>query len=120
MRLYQKTFLAAAVVTAYAPAIFASDLRDGANQARPKNDDGTNPGPSSISTAFGDIANVLMFLVGAIAVIAIIYGGFLYVTSTGDAKRVEAAKNTILYGVIGLVVAIMAYAIVYFVVNQLS
>jgi hypothetical protein len=63
---------------------------------------------------------VLIFLVGAIAVIMLILGGLQYVISNGDAKRVESAKNTILYAIIGIVIAILAYAIVGFVTGQLA
>ena len=66
-----------------------------------------------------DIINILLFLIGAIAVIMIIIGGIRYVTSNGDQGQVTGAKNTILYAIVGLVVAIMAYAIVNFVVSRL-
>ena len=49
----------------------------------------------------------------------IIYGGIQYVISAGDSGKVGKAKNTILYAVIGLVVAVMSYAIVNFVVSNL-
>ncbi len=61
--------------------------------------------------------NVLLFIIGAVAVIMIIIGGLRYTTSNGDSGQVTSAKNTILYGVIGLVVALLAYAIVNFVVS---
>lgn len=63
-----------------------------------------------------NVINLLLYLVGIIAVIAIIIGGIRYTTSNGDASSVKAAKDTVLYAVIGLVVAILAYAIVNFVV----
>jgi hypothetical protein len=63
------------------------------------------------------IVNVLLFLLGSIAVIMIIIGGIRYTTSNGDASNTKAAKDTILYAVIGLVVAVMAYAIVNFVLG---
>ena len=66
---------------------------------------------------FKTVINVLLFLIGAISVIMIIYGGIRYVTSGGDQGAVTSAKNTILYAVVGLVVAILAYAIVNFVVD---
>jgi cytochrome bd-type quinol oxidase subunit 2 len=69
---------------------------------------------------FNQIANILIFLVGAIAVIMLILGGLQYVISNGDSKRVESAKNTILYAIIGIVVAIMAYAAVAFVTGSLA
>ena len=66
------------------------------------------------------IVDVMLFLLGAIVVIMIIIGGIRYATSNGDANGTKAAKDTILYAVIGLVVAIMAYAIVNFVVSSFS
>ena len=69
---------------------------------------------------FSTISNILIFLVGAIAVIMLIWGGLQYVISAGDSKRVESAKSTILYAIIGIVVAILAFAIVNFVTGQLS
>jgi hypothetical protein len=65
------------------------------------------------------IVSTLLFVVGVVAVVVIIIGGILYVTSTGDPGKTKRAKDTILYAVIGLVVAIMAYAIVAFVVSRL-
>lgn len=59
-----------------------------------------------------NIINLLMFVAGAIAVIVIIIGGIRYITSTGDAMRIKQAKDTILYGIVGLIIAILAYAIV--------
>jgi len=66
-----------------------------------------------------NIINILLFLIGAIAVIMIIVGGIRYTTSGGDANQAKSAKDTILYAIIGLVVAMMAYAIVNWVIKQL-
>lgn len=66
-----------------------------------------------------DIVNILLFVIGTISVIMIIVGGIRYVVSGGDSNAVTGAKNTILYSVIGLVVAIMAYAIINFVIASL-
>ena len=65
-----------------------------------------------------NIVNVMLFILGAIAVIMIIIGGIRYTTSNGDPANVKAAKDIILYAVIGLVVAILSYAIVTFVVGS--
>lgn len=64
------------------------------------------------------IVNLLMFVLGAIAVIVIVIGGIRYATSNGDSGQIKSAKDTILYAVVGLVVALLAYAIVRFVLNQ--
>lgn len=63
------------------------------------------------------IVNVLLFVLGAIAVIVIVVGGIRYATSNGDSNQITAAKNTILYAVIGLVVALLAYAIVNWIID---
>ncbi len=63
------------------------------------------------------IVNVLIFIVATLAVIMIIVGALRYVTSAGNATSVKSAKDTILYSVVGLVIAILAYAIVNFVIK---
>ena len=64
------------------------------------------------------IVNTLLYVLGAVSVIVIIVAGILYTTSGGDPALITKAKNTLLYAVIGLVVAISAYAIVNFVIDQ--
>jgi hypothetical protein len=66
---------------------------------------------------FSEITNVLLFVIGAVAVIMIVIGGLRYVISGGNAQQVQAAKNTILYALVGVVIAILAYAVVNFVSN---
>lgn len=68
---------------------------------------------------FTTIVNILLYIIGAIAVIMLIIGGIRYVTSGGDSSAVTAAKNTILYAIIGIIVALLAYAIVNFVLTSL-
>lgn len=63
------------------------------------------------------VINILLFIIGIIAVIMIIVGGIRYTLSNGNASSTKEAKDTILYAVIGLIVASMAYAIVNFVVG---
>lgn len=65
------------------------------------------------------VVNILLFVVGIIAVIMLIIGGIRYAVSGGDQAAVTAAKNTILYAIIGLVVAIFAYAIVNWVLTSI-
>jgi len=72
-------------------------------------------------TSLGDsiqiVVNILLYILGAIAVLMIVIGGIRYTTSNGDSSQIKGAKDTILYSVVGLVVAIMAYAIVNFVLK---
>jgi len=72
---------------------------------------------TSLKGGIKTVTNILLFVLGAIAVIMIIIGGIRYTTSNGDSGQITSAKNTILYAVIGLVVALLAYAIVNFIVD---
>lgn len=78
-----------------------------------------NSSQDNLAKLIKTAVNVLLYVLGAIAVLVIIIGGIRYVTSAGDASRVKLAKDTILYAVIGLVIAILAYAIVNFVVTNI-
>ena len=68
---------------------------------------------------FKTITNTVLYIVGVIAVIMLIIGGVKYVVSGGDAKKVTDAKNTVLYAIIGLIIAFLAFAIVNFVITSL-
>lgn len=59
----------------------------------------------------------MLYFIGILAVVMLIFGGFRYVVSSGNKDAVTSAKNTILYAVIGLLVALFAYAIIQFVLN---
>jgi uncharacterized membrane protein len=64
------------------------------------------------------VVDILSVIVGAVAVIMIIVGGFRYVISGGDSNGVSGAKNTIMYAIIGLVVVLFAQVIVAFVYSS--
>jgi hypothetical protein len=64
------------------------------------------------------VINVMTLLVGVVAVIMIIIGGFKYITSGGDSSRIASAKDTILFAIIGLVVVVLAQVIVRFVISR--
>lgn len=61
------------------------------------------------------IIEIVIGLVGVLAVFVMIYGGFTFLTSAGDASKVARGRNILIYGVVGLVVAMLAFAIVKFV-----
>jgi len=61
--------------------------------------------------------NLMLFIVGILAIFMLIFGGIRYVVSGGDQTRVKDAKNTILYAIIGLIVAILGYAVVQWVIS---
>lgn len=61
------------------------------------------------------IINWVLAVLGIVAVVMVIIGGFTYMTSQGDPGKTKKAKDTILYGIIGLIIALLAFAIVNFV-----
>lgn len=67
--------------------------------------------------AFTLITNILLYIIGAVSVIMLVIGGIRYTVSGGDSAAVTSAKNTILYAVVGIVVALLAYALVNFVLK---
>ncbi len=71
----------------------------------------------------GTVASVLLTIFGVIGVIAVIFvviGGFKYTTSQGDPGRVQQAKNTIMFSLIGLVITVSAFAITGFALGAFS
>lgn len=81
-----------------------------------KVDDGS--GATDLQGSVIGIINAVIGVLGIVAVVVIIIGGVTYMTSSGDAGKVKKAKDTILYGVIGLVVVALAFAIVNFVLGN--
>ena len=108
---------AAANCTATDPSQSQQPLQDGANCGQAN---GTSSNLFGNGGVFQTIANTLIFLVGAIAVLFLIIGGLRYVISNGDPKSVEAAKNTILYAIVGIIIAILSFAAVQFVIATFS
>ena len=85
----------------------------------PVDQPGRAPGgtlPGLITT----ISNTVLLLVGVVAVLFLIIGGFQYISSAGNPENVGKAKQTILYAIIGIVVTLLAYVIVKFVIGQLT
>lgn len=103
------------VAAAPAGAINVFDSCRGANAntsvCNAKNNDNANQ-------LVRNVISTLLFVVGIVSIIMIIVGGIRYTTSNGDSSKITAAKNTVLYSVVGLVVALLAYAIVNFVVAR--
>ena len=110
---------ASAAATLWAGRVMAigSPAQEGAETAR---GDGMPSDLVGVDGVFTKITNTVLFAVGIISVIMLIWGGLRYITSGGDSKKVTDAKNTILYAIIGLIIAILAYAIVNFVINAIG
>lgn len=76
------------------------------------------PQVAANSGSLTNILNVVYFWAGVVCIIVVIIGGFRYVTSSGDAGGVKAGKDTILYGIVGLVVIIMAATVTGLIVGR--
>ena len=74
---------------------------------------------SDLMGSVKNIINAVIGVLGIVCVVVMIVGGVNYMTSSGDTGKVKKAKDTILYGLIGLVVCVLAFAIVNFVVDNL-
>ncbi len=69
-------------------------------------------GETKVKSTIGNVVNLLLMAVGAISIIMIVVGGILFALSNGDSSRVTKARNTVLYAAIGLIVSLLAAAIV--------
>ena len=74
-------------------------------------------GSGSLSNIAKKIINIFSIIVGIVAVIMIIYGGFRYIVSGGDSGRVGNAKNTLIYAIVGLIIVALAQFLVHFVLT---
>ena len=108
--------LAAVIFVGVEPAAAQFSLEQGVQAAR---------GAGVPDNLFGDAGivttatNFLLFIAGALAVIMLIWGGLRYAVSGGNAAAVTAAKNTVLYAIVGLIIAFLAFAAVNFVLGTL-
>lgn len=115
---------AAAAVTLMAGRVMAAEAGGSSNPAQAGANTAKGSGMPSelvgVNGVFTRITNTVLYAVGIISVIMLIYGGLRYVISGGDSKKVTDAKNTIMYAIIGLIISILAYAIVNFVINAVG
>ena len=110
-------FGASVLSTASLPGSASAQVSDGINTATTSEMKGKSiDGDKGLIKT---VVNVLLWAVGILSVIMIIFSGFRYITSAGDASKTKSAQSALTYSVVGLIVAIMAYAIVNMVINRL-
>lgn len=110
--------VASATTIGFSPIASAQNpVIEGAESARGSGMPATLLGDGGVLTT---ITNTLLFIAGALAVIMIIFGGLRYATSGGNASAVTAAKNTILYAIVGLIIALLAFAAVNWVLGAIT
>ncbi len=119
--------LASVVVAAsFSPPAAAQDAArsavcSGIGAATGSNGNCEDPGGSAgIDNTIQTVIDILSLVVGVIAVIMLIVGGLRYVTSSGDSGSTAAARNTIIYALVGLAIVALAQIIVRFTVGQTS
>jgi len=79
----------------------------------------TGLGTQDLRAGIMGIINVALGFLGVVAIVIILYGGFIWLTSAGNEEKVGQAKKIITAGIIGLVIIFIAYAIATFVINEL-
>ena len=79
--------------------------------------DSNTDGAGSLQAVAKKVVNIFSIIVGIVAVIFVIYGGFRYITSGGDSGSVGNAKNTLIYALVGLVIVALAQLIVHYVLS---
>jgi len=105
------------MVTLCAGKAMALTVQEGAEAARA---DGMPENLVGVDGVFNRITNTALYVIGAISVAMLVWGGLRYIISGGDSKKITDAKNTILYALLGLIIAFFAYAIVNFVLNAIN
>lgn len=127
MKKYAKHFIKITVLPILA-AFFVTTIALQPAQAAVKPCDTSGAGNTEVcrtskedltSGILGSVISILLYVAGTIAVIMIIVGAIRYITSDGDSNKASQARNTIIYAVVGLVVAIMSFGIVNFVIGKL-
>lgn len=68
---------------------------------------------SMLVTAITDIANSIGTILMAVAVMMVMYSAYLFVTGGGNEKQITSARSILVYGVIGVAVALLAFTIPY-------
>jgi hypothetical protein len=82
-------------------------------------DDTENSGPT-VNSVIHTVISIFSYIMGIAGIIMIILGSFKYITSGGDSAKVGSAKSTIVYALIGLVVAVLAQVLVRFVFREVN
>ncbi|MFA5004362.1 MAG: hypothetical protein WC498_03770 [Candidatus Saccharimonadales bacterium] len=109
--------LAPQTVAAYSPLGDACSAAGNNSSACANANTQNNPltGPNG---TFVKVTRIIALIAGVAAVIMIVIGGLQFITSGGDSQRVSGARNMILYAVIGLVIIVLAQAIITFIISK--
>lgn len=84
------------------------------------NEIGLPTGTSSIDAGLSNVVNLLAGLVGGLAILALLYGSIQLALSEGDPGKVKTARATILYASVGIILAMAAYLVVWFITHNIG
>lgn len=113
------SFLGLTGLTLMTPVFEGVTHAQALDEAR-KGADNTGKPSGTVEGLAKNVINILSWIVGVASVVMIVIGGLKYVTSNGDSGGIASAKNTIIYAIVGLVIAIFAQAIVQFVIGKVD
>ncbi|HSX36627.1 MAG TPA: hypothetical protein VLG13_00695 [Patescibacteria group bacterium] len=91
---------------------------DSTNSSTSSNTTCSNSGESSIKHLVSTVVNILSLIVGIASVIVIIIAGLNFITAGGDSNKVASARSTLIYALVGLVIAASAQFLVHFALNN--
>jgi hypothetical protein len=89
----------------------------GASKSSACSNNGSNP-LTGKTGLLSKITSIISYLAGISAVLLIIISGFMYVTANGDSSKLNTARTTIIYAVVGLIIVLLAQTIIIFVINK--
>ncbi len=107
--------LGAIAITNYIFGIFAGSAGDATIGGK-----GTGIQQLTGEQLLNSVLNIVYFIIGTVSVIVVIISGLMYTISSGDSGRVSRAKNMLVFAIVGLIIAISAYAITNFIMGRFS
>lgn len=116
-------FDAYATATPTTPSTTTPSTTTPSTSSGTKTSTATLTNPLSVSTPgalIGNIVKTLMGIVGVVAVLMIVWGGIMYMTSAGNDEKIGTAKKIITGAIIGLAISILAYTLVDFVIKAIG
>lgn len=99
---------------------FQSAACQGVSQISSSQNCGSANAKGVVSNLFSTATTILSMIVGAVSVIMIMFAGFKYTTAAGDANKITSAKTTLIYAIVGLIIASIAYLIASVVLGSAS
>jgi TRAP-type C4-dicarboxylate transport system permease small subunit len=75
---------------------------------------------TSIQILIGKVIDAVLGVVGSLALLMFIYGGFTWMTASGNEQSVTKGKNILMWAAVGLVVIFLSYALVKFIIKAIG